>query len=52
MGINGEKLEAFENGRKLMNSWIIYPTISGQKPKQTNKQKTLLTLTVSCEKRS
>ena len=27
-----------------------YPTISGQKPKQTNKQKTLLTLTVSCEK--
>ena len=39
MGINGEKLESFENGRKLMNSWII--TLQFQvknQNKQTNKR--------------
>ena len=29
-----------------------YPTISAQETKQTNKQNNLLTLTISCEKRS
>ena len=29
-----------------------YPTISAQETKQTNKQNNLLSLTVSCEKRS
>ena len=39
MGINGEKLKAFENERKLMNSWII--TLQFQvknQNKQTNKR--------------
>ena len=39
MGINGEKLKAFENGRKLMNSWIITLQFHVKNQnKQTNKR--------------
>ena len=50
MEINQEDCRSFGNRRKVMKLWII--TLQFQIKKQTNKQSNLLTLTVSCEKRS
>ena len=53
MEINEENCKSFGNGRKVMKLWIITLQFQLKKQnKQTNKQNNLLTLTVSCEKRS
>ena len=53
MEINEENCKTFGNGRKVMKLWIITLQFQLKKQnKQTNKQNNLLTLTVSCEKRS
>ena len=58
MEINEENCKSFENGRKVMKLLIITPQFQLMKQnKQTNKQtnekkNNLLTLTVSCEKKS
>ena len=48
--------KAFGNWRKLTKLWIITLQFQlnkqNKQTKQTNKQNNLLTLTVSCEKRS
>ena len=53
MEIDNENRKAFGNGRKLMKLWIITLQFNLKKQnKQTKKQNDLLTLTVSCKKRS
>ena len=51
---NKEKnCKSFGNGRKVMKLWVITRQFQLKKQnKQTNKQNNLLTLTISCEKRS
>ena len=49
MEMNEENCKPFRNGKKVMKLWII--TLQIQLNKQ-NKHNNLLTLTVSCEKRS
>ena len=51
--INEENWKPFKNRRKVMKLWIITLQFQLKKQnKQTNKQNNLLTLTISCEKRS
>ena len=53
MEINEENCKSFENGRKVMKLWITALQFQLKKQnKQINKQNNLLTLTISCEKRS
>ena len=52
--VKEENCKPFGNWRKIMRLWIITLQFQLKKKtnKQTNKQSNLLTLTVSCEKRS
>ena len=52
MEINEENCKSFENGRKVMKLLIITPQFQTNKQTNEKKKKNLLTLTVSCEKKS
>ena len=53
MGKNEKNFKRFRNGKKVMGFLIITLQFQLKKHnKQINKQNNLLTLTVSCEKRS
>ena len=52
MEINEENCKPFGNRRKVIKMWITLKNQLKKQSKQTNKQNNLLTLTVSCEKKS